>query len=540
MSPDAGSATGVPGEAPVPHAPIAANAVWRLLATIARIGIGFVAVSVYARVLGMSQWGLLALFQAATAPLAIAELGGGTAAVKYVAEAVGRRDPAGAVRVVHTTFLFNLGIGLAGAAAINLLAPWLATSAFAIPAGQQALAMTGFRIASVSWVLGMLTATVVGVLSAHQRYDWVSKLTTASTVCSAGTGASVAFAGGSVAAVVAAQAAVAAATAIVGFSLASRLLPGIRAAPRWDRPSFHRSFTFGSWQAIAMAGGIVAGWSDRYILGALLGPTMVGFYAVALTLEGQLYATFHDLGEVLFPAVSHREGTGDLRDARRLVLLGGWALSSAFGAFAAVLAAVGGDFLCLWISGEAARHSGFALRVLCVGGIIGIAITGPYYYMLGTARTRWAAALALVSGAATAGASLLLVGRYGVTGVAAGVVCGSAVQWLFAVRAWKTAFAEDVRFAEFAVQVFAPPLVSLALLAGVVSLHDAWGHAPSWPRLIVETALALPVIGALQLLAGEALPGGSARRRAVTSSFVPVIASFVARARERAGGPFAP
>ena len=106
--------------------------------------------------------------------------------------------------------------------------------------------------------------------------------------------------------------------------------------------------------------------------GALLTPAMVGFYAVALTLEGQLYATFHDIGEVLFPAVSHREGTGHLGDARRLSLLGGWALSTAFGAFAAVLATVGGDFLHLWISAETARQGTTALRLLCVAGIGGM------------------------------------------------------------------------------------------------------------------------------------------------------------------------
>ncbi len=100
-----------------------------------RVLVGLVAVPLYTRLLGMSQWGLLALFQAAVAPLVLLD-GMGAATVKYVAEALGRGDDREAIGVVRGALLVNVVAGLLGAAALALLAPWLATSLFAVaPAG---------------------------------------------------------------------------------------------------------------------------------------------------------------------------------------------------------------------------------------------------------------------------------------------------------------------------------------------------------------------------------------------------------------------
>lgn len=510
-----------PGASPQ-HRPLAGSVAWRLAGTLARIGVGVVTVSVYARVLGMGQWGLLALFQAATAPLALLELGAGAASVKYVSEWVGRGDRGAAERVVQTTLLFNVAVGLAGAAALNAGAEWLATSAFAIPAADRALAITGFRIASAGWLVSLVAATFVGVLSAHQRFDLVTKLATVSSMASSVLGIVIALTGGTIVGVLAAQVTVAAATAWVAFAAAARLLPGLRRRPRWDAAAFRRSFSFGSWQAVAMLGGLLANWSDRYVLGARFAPRTLGFYSAALTLEQQLVSVFNEMGEVVFPAVSHRQGTGHLADARRLALLAGWLLTTVFGLAAAVLATVGGDFLSLWIGAETAREATGVLRLLCVGGVLGMADTGVYFYMLGVGRTRWSAALALTSGGCTIAVSLALVPALGIVGAAIGAVAGCLSQWILAVFAWRYELSEDVPFGSFAVHVFAPAASSLALLGVGIALHGRLPHAASWPGLMGEAALTVLVLGAVQAGVGELLPGGAQRRRDVVASFAPI------------------
>ena len=236
---------------------LARNATWHLAATVARVAIGLVSVPIYTRILGMPQWGLLALFQAAIAPLALLD-GLGMATVKYVAEAAARGDDDEVRRIVQTNVLFNLAVGVAGVFALVASARWLATSVFVIPPQDVAKAIVGFRVIAVNWGIAMVTAAYVAVLVAYQQYGSTSRLSVLSAFLSVGLGLSVAVAGGDVIGVLAAQTIAAFAMAGLYFRSALRFVPGVASAPRWNRAEFRRSFSFGLWQFMAMAGAMLA------------------------------------------------------------------------------------------------------------------------------------------------------------------------------------------------------------------------------------------------------------------------------------------
>jgi O-antigen/teichoic acid export membrane protein len=277
---------------------------------------------------------------------------------------------------------------------------------------------------------------------------------------------------------------------------------------------------------VGILGGILSGWSDRYILGAFFVPAAVGFYAVVHSLYTHLYGAFIEMGEVLFPAVSHREGQGDLAGARRLALLVGWTVSTCFGPCAVVLATVGGDFLHLWISPEAAREATATLRILCAAGIVGIAAIAPFYYLLGIGRTRWHAISATLVGLTTVGVSLVLVPSRGLPGVGYGLLAGVCVRWILMALIWRHHFSSEFRLSAFAAHVWAPPIVSVATLVVLTRAHDVLGVARGWSWLAIEIVAALAIAAIVQLAAGELVPGGSRRRRDVVSSFRPLIAGL--------------
>lgn len=508
--------------APPQTPPLAHSAAWRLAATVARILVGLLGVPIFTRALGMSQWGLLALFHSATAPLILLDFGFSTATVKYVAESIGRGDRAAAVRVAHTTVLFNLAVGAIGAVALGGLAPWLAAHAFAIPDPDVPRATLGFRLAGVAWLIAVLTSPFSGVLAAHQRYDVLSRVGTASVVASTALGVTVAALTRDVVATLAAQVLVSAVVLAVYVGIANRLLPGVAALPRGDARALRRSFSMGGWQSISSVGALLSGWSDRYVLGAVFLPATLGFYAVVQSLYSQLYGAFTELSEVLYPAVSHREGSGDLATARRLTLLAAWTITTAYGVCAAVLATVGPDFLHLWISPEVAREAGPTLRLLCVGGIIGMAAIPPFHYVLGLGRTRWHAASSILIGTIVLGSAVLLVPRMGLAGVGLGLIAGVLARWGFVAGIARVHF-RDEPFGAFALHVFAPPITSVLLLGAGVLAHDALAPPRTWIGLVAETIVAFAAIGLAQVAAGELLPGGPQRRRDVVSSIWAVV-----------------
>jgi O-antigen/teichoic acid export membrane protein len=505
--------------------------VLRLVGTGTRIAIAFVSVPLYMRLIGVSQWGLLMLFQAVAAPMMLLDLGVGPALIKRVAEALGRGDNDSVSRSVRAAFFFNVAIVGVGACVILLLSGWFAHSVFEIPNQDVAIAVRGFRYVALSWVAGVALAFSSNVFVAHQRYDEVLRASTLALVASTAAGLAAATATREAASVMLAQAGGTLVAAGWASWRAARILPRLRSPPVSAPSELHRLLGFGGWYTVANIGVMLATWGDRYVLGAFFAPRTVGFYSLAQQMQQLMGSLFTEAGDVLFPAVSLRHGMGEIPSARRLALLAGWLLTTAFGPVAITVGALGGDFLHLWISPAAAQEAAGVLRLLCAASIVGLAAVAPVFFALGTGRSYWQAPFSLISGLSSVALSLALVPSLGLRGVGIGLLAGATIRWALFVPLWRSLFRPDVSVRDFLLHVCAPPLVSLALLAALVPAHDAVGHARGWLALTLEGAGVLALVSAVQLAVGEALPGGSERRRDVVGSFRPVLARAYALLR---------
>ncbi len=515
--PTAHNADPTPRRAP----PVAGNVVRRVAGTVLRVGLALVSVPIYTRMIGMSEWGMLMLFQAAAGPLSLLDLGVTPAMVKRVAEAHGRDDAKASARTVRAALSFSAIIVAIGAALLVGLAPWLARSVFVIPAADLGPAVLGFRIVALSWAATSAFTFAMNVLIANQRYDELLRASTVSVIAPTAIGLAAAAATRTASWTLLGQATGSWVAAAFAASRAAKLVPGIRVAP-WDPGELGRLLRFGLWQATANVGVVLANWSDRFVLGGFVVPRVVGFYALAQALQQQVYAVFIEASDVLFPAVSHRQGTGEISAARRLALLAGWLLTTAFGPAAIALGVLGGDFLRLWISVEAAEQATTVLRLLCATAIAGLAAVAPVSYALGMGRSYWQAPFSIVVGIASLGTSLALVPNLGIRGVGIGLLSGALVRWGLLPFLWRSLF-EDVTAREFFVNVLAPPLASLALLTGLSRVHDAVPHHPGWLAFLVETIAFVLLVAGLQVAIGEILPGGRHRRREVVGSFRPIL-----------------
>jgi O-antigen/teichoic acid export membrane protein len=237
---------------------------------------------------------------------------------------------------------------------------------------------------------------------------------------------------------------------------------------------------------------------------------------------GAGYGTFHDMGEVLFPAVSQKQGAGALADARRISLQAGWALSTIFGIIMAVMATVGGDFISLWVSPAAAQQGTAVLRLLCVECIMAMAFTGPLFLCLGLGKSRLLAVSSLVTGAVVLCLGLFLTPRLGLTGVAWAMIGGVLAQWVVLLQIALRVYLPEIRLAEFVLWVWVPPGAAVAVLALLVSIHDAVAGPPSWLRLAAGCAISLLLAAGLQLGFNELLPGGRQRRKLLVSLLAPL------------------
>jgi O-antigen/teichoic acid export membrane protein len=483
-----------------------------------KVVVGLVTVPVFVRSLGLWQWGLMALFQAAAGPLVLLDLGVGAATVKRVADSLGRAEPDRAVRAVHTTMLFHAAAGFVGLAILYWSAPSLAGSVFAIPPEHHAVAVRGFRLMGASFAVSLAGSSLLGVLAAHQRFDLLARAGSIGAIVTAAAGLSTALFTGDVVDVILAQTLATAAVTLFNLRVARRLLPRLAILPSWDVESFRASMSFGAGQALAVAGNLIVAWSDRYVLGTRLAPVVIGSYAVAQTVYTHLYGAFYELGEMVFPAVSHRHGAGALGSARSLALLVGWTVTTGFGVVAVTIGVGARGLLQVWLSPEVSSVAAGVLRLLLAGGLFVVASLGPAFFVLGIGRTRLHALSTLLGGGVGVVTALLLLPTTGVEAVGWGLVSGGAARTLMTLLIWWVHFREEMGMGFFVAHAVMPPLIAAGLLAGLASLRDLMPPAGSWGTLLPELVATLLAVAGLQLAVDALVPGARQRRSSVVAS----------------------
>lgn len=98
--------------------------------------------------------------------------------------------------------------------------------------------------------------------------------------------------------------------------LTHTILPGEKNRLHWDKEAFAEIFGFGKWIFLTSIIGFLAANGDRVILGWLVDPETLGFYAIAFFLVSALQEALSKLiGNVAFPALSEvvREGRTSLK-----------------------------------------------------------------------------------------------------------------------------------------------------------------------------------------------------------------------------------
>jgi O-antigen/teichoic acid export membrane protein len=479
--------------------------------------VAFVATPITVAGLGASHYGLMVLLTAVLVPLGLTNFGLSQATVKFVAEANARGDQRQAEAYIGTTLLFNFVVGLAGSAAIVVIAGPLLPRLFQMTPDDAPLARACLYWIAAGWTVNQLAATANAVPVAIQRYDVAAAGTTAASVLTTGFALAGLFLRGGLLAFVQGQFIGQVLAMIIWFAIARRVCPGVSLAPRWDRRAFRSSFSFGAWQTVANVGGLVAGQTDKYILGAFLPTATVGLYNIALTVEQRVYSLAFRMSEVLFPAFSHLQVSGSAERESNVLMRSSWLLTVFGAGMLAPLAVWGRDFLSLWVGPGTSDQTYRVLQVLALGGLLGSATNAGYHYLLGVGRTTWTAMISITTGAVVLGGSLLLVPRLGLEGAAWSGVAAMVVQAAMVTYMWHVLFPSHAHWPVYVTALYGPVVTSVATTWALLAVRNAIGLPPlSWVTLPVAAGLTTLLIVGMCVGVDRFLPGGDIRTGDVT------------------------
>lgn len=491
---------------------LARNSLWNLGGWAVTLVLNFVAAPITVRQLGVEAYGVLSLLLTVIAPLGVFDLGLGEATVKYMSEAFGRKAPAEAEAYFRSTLLFNLGIGLSGAAVLVALAPWLVGSLFNIPAEFQGLAQLALGVIGINWALSMVAQTYLGALTALQNYRVISL---GNLIGQGGTllvGIAVLLAGGNLLHLVISQCACLGLVTAGWWLVVRRGLPDFRLTPQWNRVAFRKTAGMGIWQTVNKVGGLFAFRAQYWLLGISLPVATVGYYNIGYQVVTLVYLIAYKVGQVMLPAVSHLQGQGREDAAARHTVRATWLCSLLGVSLITAVICLAHDFLRLWVGAAMAREASPTLQVLALHTAFSLAFAVPNFYLLGTGRSIWLAGMAFVQGAVTFGTAWLLLPEYGLIGAAWGVLTGTAVHITMLVLVWVRIMRVWLPGRVYFSAVFGPVVAAIPTVLACLWLRARIGSAFNWPELFIAGGLCTGITGLGILAVDGLLPGGRERR----------------------------
>lgn len=368
--------------------------------------------------LGNEAYGVLALVTSVLGFFAFLDLGVTSASLKYIAESYARMDLAEINRIVGSSLVVYIFVGLAGGSLIALMSDALVFTILKIPPSQTATAIFAFRLAACGFFINMLLGVLVAIPRAIQRYDIITKmnivistLITVSTVI-------ILYLGYGLLQVVVANFIFSILSVIIYVVITRRLIKGLSFRMNFCRSTFRKLLSFGFFSLVVALSSTILFQLDRLLIGAFVGSASVAFYVVPATVATRIHSVIANLMEIVFPLSSELNATGRIEKMKEL-----YTKASKYSFMVAVSIVVpvmilSGQIMKYWMGIEYSEKSSVVLLVLSLSAFCSSLAVVPGNLINGIGQPRINALFATLSAVINILLCLLLIPRYGINGAA--------------------------------------------------------------------------------------------------------------------------
>lgn len=411
---------------------IARNVSTRYLSIIADMAIGLSLLPFNLAYLGKSDYGLWVLLGSVTMHLSAFELGT-NALVKFMAQYRAQTN-ARAINEIASTVFFTFTIvgviayGLLTGVAFNL------EHLFELTAEQASVGQWILLIIGLHVVLNFPFGVYGAVTGGFQRYDINNMVAIVTSLTAAAVNVAIVLAGYSLVYLVAATTLVRMSAYLVYRLNAHRVFPELHVTPRLFRMSRLKEVMGFS---VYMTG---IDWANRLnyqldevVIGAFLGPAAVAVWAPAERIVSGVQRLTNQVNGVLFPLIVDSDTTNQQRRLQQ-ILLEGTRLSLAMVIpMAAAIFVLADPLIRAWLGSGAEAVAGAipVLQILAVAVAIRVGDATSTTLLKGSGSHKLVAGVNLAAGVVNVALSALLIGPFGLNGVAYGTLIPIACAAVF-------------------------------------------------------------------------------------------------------------
>lgn len=506
---------------------LVSNSSWNVLAFLIGVGLNLLILPFVISHLGIAEFGFAGLIAACVAPALIFSNTLSQMTARELAQNLSLDLRFDARRVFATALFLGLVIGAFIFLLIMIAGPWLAGRLFNLELGDADYLTKGFAFGGLGWLFQCLAGVFLALFVARQNYARLAWISIGSTVLSTSLMLGLIPKWPVAVTYLACQAAGFATSLMAALWLSRRAFPEWLALPSLHRVSLQRIVRVGSWQFAAQGGGVIAGQTDRYLLGVFLQTRYVGFYNVAQRLEEAIYIGVYKIGEVLFPLFSSMLKETQERQAD-VLFRASWLLNLLAVGVLGGLIPVAGDVLRFWTNTDVAAEGERVLVVLALAGILGSGSNVFAFYLLGSGNTRANALISLVTALAILSTSALVLPIYGWQAAGWSSCVGMAAQMVVMTILMRRSFILQGASSRIAHFVLIPLVVgAVTALALREALSETIGiYTVAWWQLLAWYSLSVCIVSMVVVAVSSLGPHGAVCRgdlRRIACHFLPMM-----------------
>ena len=385
--------------------------------------------------LGVERFGLLMLIWAVVSYFGLFDLGLGRALTQQVAVALAARDRASLGPLIGTATVLMAVLGIAAGAVMAILAPWGVDLIQGVP--DRAETIGAAYAMAVAMPAIVLTAAFRGILEARYAFGIINVIRVPMGIYTyLGPLLTVVWLGPRlevVAWVLVAGRVIA--CAVHGWCAWRSIRADLIGPFSVSSAKARQLGSAGGWMTVTNVVSPFMGYVDRFLIGALISPAAVAFYATPQEIVSRLSIIPGALTAVLFPTFA---ASSEVSHSRRLFYRATIGLGLVMLPIAVLMVVFAHAFLARWISDEFATHSTLVFQVLTVGMFVCCLAHIPYTWLQSTGRARTVAIIHLSELPVLIVLLVYLIGEFGYLGAAYAcfirLVADAIV--LFAVSQW--------------------------------------------------------------------------------------------------------
>jgi O-antigen/teichoic acid export membrane protein len=410
------------------------NVFYSVLDYVSQPAMMIVAAPFLLRTLGVQQYGTWMLVNSIAATVSGLGGGFGDGAIKYTSMYRGYGDRHGVVRSLLAILVVNSVLGLLSAAAMIILAPWLINHVFTVEPSLRAAGIASVRISALLLLLRFVESVFTSSVRGCERYRPVVVLSVITRSLVIFAAVALAWIGHGLVAILWMTLGIGIASLASQAWLAHTIL---QAAGIWRRVNITEGirdvFSFSGFAWLKSTLGVLIGYGDRLLIGALLGTGPLAFYTLCNQITQPIHSLIASGFNFIFPNLSAHSASGRWSTTRSNYRAAVVTATLTVVAICGPMILGARLILRYWLGAAyATQYHALLVAMIAGNGLLAISVV-PHYAALAFGRSRALMYVNLAAGVLSLSCGYLLIKRVGLLGgglsrIVAGVVFLSVFQ----------------------------------------------------------------------------------------------------------------